>query len=346
MRLPLPRSLFARLMLIWMIGIALVLAVSLALFVGERERIGRSALFEGVAQEIATAADLLSACRRRARTLDRRDRPPPPAPGIAPAARPPAPARRRPSTAGGAARGDARARRPPLYTHLRHDRPHPGLLIVVALADGTPLQVRLPGIPPQPPIMPREPGRFLAALAALVAGCRLAHLGRGAHRHPPAVAHGRGCARARRGPGRAPMDARGPTEVAQAAAAFNQMQQRIAEHVTERTRILAAISTTCRPRSPACACAPKLVDDEALLADPVRPRGQAGAGEGRPGLRRGAWTNAALRKRSSSGPHQQERRSTARHGWRARVAQVARPRHRQLSRCCAGRCGACHREPA
>ncbi|MER2552116.1 MAG: two-component sensor histidine kinase, partial [Thauera sp.] len=59
MRLPLPRSLFARLMLIWMLGITLVLAVSLALFVGERERIGRSALFEGVAQEIATAADLL-----------------------------------------------------------------------------------------------------------------------------------------------------------------------------------------------------------------------------------------------------------------------------------------------
>ena len=59
MRLPLPRSLFARLMLIWLIGIALVLAVSLALFLGERERIGRSALFEGVAQEIASVADLL-----------------------------------------------------------------------------------------------------------------------------------------------------------------------------------------------------------------------------------------------------------------------------------------------
>ena len=45
MRPALPRSLFARLMLIWMLGIALVLAVSLALFFGERERIGRSALF-------------------------------------------------------------------------------------------------------------------------------------------------------------------------------------------------------------------------------------------------------------------------------------------------------------
>lgn len=59
MNLPWPRSLFARLILIWLVGITLVLAVSLALFLGERERIGRSALFEGVAQEVAAAADLL-----------------------------------------------------------------------------------------------------------------------------------------------------------------------------------------------------------------------------------------------------------------------------------------------
>lgn len=38
------------------------------------------------------------------------------------------------------------------------------------------------------------------------------------------------------------MDIRGPAEVSQAAQAFNQMQQRIREHVSERTRILAAIS--------------------------------------------------------------------------------------------------------
>ena len=72
MRLPLPRSLFARLMLIWLVGIALVLAVSLALFLGERERIGRSALFEGVAQEIASVADLLDRMSppERARWID------------------------------------------------------------------------------------------------------------------------------------------------------------------------------------------------------------------------------------------------------------------------------------
>ena len=39
-----------------------------------------------------------------------------------------------------------------------------------------------------------------------------------------------------------PLDEHGPTEVAHAAAAFNQMQQRIAEYLKERMQILAAIS--------------------------------------------------------------------------------------------------------
>lgn len=59
MRMLWPRSLFSRLMLIWLVGIAIVLAVSFTLFVGERERVGRAALFEGVAQEIAATADVL-----------------------------------------------------------------------------------------------------------------------------------------------------------------------------------------------------------------------------------------------------------------------------------------------
>ena len=39
-----------------------------------------------------------------------------------------------------------------------------------------------------------------------------------------------------------PLDEKGPTEVAHAAVAFNQMQQRIAEYLKERMQILAAIS--------------------------------------------------------------------------------------------------------
>lgn len=242
MSLPLPRSLFARLMLIWLVGMTLVLAVSLALFLGERERIGRSALFEGVAQEIASVAELLDRMsppererwideigRRRLRLALR-----PPHDHLRPLAddHPLQTALR-----------EAMPQRPAtLYTHPRDDRPHPGLAIVLALADGTPLQVRLPGIPPLPPIMPHQRGPFLAALAALVLGVGLLTwiAVRIATRPLSRMAE---AARALgEDPTRAPMDTRGPTEVAQAAAAFNQMQQRVAEHVAERTRILAAIS--------------------------------------------------------------------------------------------------------
>ncbi|PKO54785.1 MAG: two-component sensor histidine kinase, partial [Betaproteobacteria bacterium HGW-Betaproteobacteria-19] len=59
MKLPWPRSLFSRLMLIWLAGITLVLAVSFILFVGERDRVGRNALFHGIAQEVAATADVL-----------------------------------------------------------------------------------------------------------------------------------------------------------------------------------------------------------------------------------------------------------------------------------------------
>jgi signal transduction histidine kinase len=266
MTLPLPRSLFARLMLIWIIGIALVLAVSLALFVGERERIGRSALFEGVAQEIATAADLMERMSppERERWIDEIGRR-----RLRLALRPPRDHLRpldgdHPLQA--ALREAMPQRAATLYTHPRDDRPHPGLLIVVALADGTPLQVRLPGIPPQPPIMPREPGRLFAALAALVAGVGLLTwiAVRIATRPLSRMAE---AARALgEDPGRAPMDVRGPTEVAQAAAAFNQMQHRIAEHVTERTRILAAISHDLQTPITRLRLRAELVDDEALRA--------------------------------------------------------------------------------
>ena len=153
-----------------------------------------------------------------------------------------------------------------LYTHPRDDRPHPGLAIVLALADGTPLQVRLPGIPPAPPIMPHQRGPFLAALAALVLGVGLLTwiAVRIATRPLSRMAE---AARALgEDPTRAPMDTRGPTEVAQAAAAFNQMQQRVAEHVAERTRILAAISHDLQTPITRLRLRAEMVDDEGLRA--------------------------------------------------------------------------------
>ncbi len=264
MTLPLPRSLFARLMLIWLIGMALVLAVSLALFLGERERIGRSALFEGVAQEIASVAELLDNMSppERERWIDDIGRR-----RLRLALRPP---REHLRPLGNdhplqTALREAMPQRPAtLYTHPRDDRPHPGLLIVLALTDGTPLQVRLPGIPPMPAIMAHRPAPFLAALAALVLGVGLLTwiAVRIATRPLSRMAE---AARALgEDPTRAPMDTRGPTEVAQAAAAFNQMQQRVAEHVTERTRILAAISHDLQTPITRLRLRAEMVDDEGL----------------------------------------------------------------------------------
>lgn len=69
MKLPWLHSLFARLMLILIVGIMIVLAVSFTLFVGERERLGRAALFESVAQEIATKVEVLDRLSTAARKL-------------------------------------------------------------------------------------------------------------------------------------------------------------------------------------------------------------------------------------------------------------------------------------
>ena len=267
MKLPWPRSLFARLMLIWLVGIALVLAVSFALFVGERERIGRSALFEGIAQEVAATADVLDRLtpgererwmdelgRRRLRLslrpLPERTRPLPVDHPLLPALRAAMP-----------------EREVALYVHHRGEGPHGALLIAVRLADGSPLHVRLPGIPPAPDFPMPAPGRLLAALAALIGGVLgltwvavriatrpLSRMAEAARRLGDAPDHS------------PPLDTRGPTEVAQAAGAFNHMQQRVREHIAERTRILAAISHDLQTPITRLRLRAEMVEDETLRA--------------------------------------------------------------------------------
>jgi protein-histidine pros-kinase len=261
-----PRTLFARLMSIWLIGIALVLAVSLALFLGERDRYGRDVLFEGVAREITAAVDVLDRLSAREReewieTLGRRRlrfalRPPPPD------------ARPLPQGAG-------------LIQVLNRTLPERDIAVVglqrrrddfphhmqpfasLRLADGTPLTIRLPapmlaGRPPPPP------GRLLAALVALISGVTLltwlaVRIATRPISRLAAAADALG-----EDPDRAPMDARGPVEVAQAARAFNRMQQRIQQHVGERTRILAAISHDLQTPITRLRLRAELVDDETL----------------------------------------------------------------------------------
>jgi len=138
------------------------------------------------------------------------------------------------------------------------------LLVSLQLRDGGHVQVRLPNIPPAPPLHTPQPGRLFAALAALVVGVGLltwlaVRLATRPLSRMAAAARALG-----EDPARAPMDTRGPTEVAQAATAFNQMQQRIAEHVTERTRILAAISHDLQTPITRLRLRAEMVDDEAL----------------------------------------------------------------------------------
>lgn len=265
MKMPWPRSLFARLMLIWLVGMTLVLAVSLALFVGERERIGRSALFEGIAQEIAAAADLLDRMSppERERWIDEFGRR-----RLRLSLRPVSDDRLRSLAADHPLHLALRTAMPDrpfsILTVSRGDRPHPMLLVSLQLRDGGHVQVRLPNIPPAPPLHTPQPGRLFAALAALVVGVGLltwlaVRLATRPLSRMAAAARALG-----EDPARAPMDTRGPTEVAQAATAFNQMQQRIAEHVTERTRILAAISHDLQTPITRLRLRAEMVDDEAL----------------------------------------------------------------------------------
>lgn len=263
MRRLLPRSLFARLMLIWLVGIAAVLAVSFLLFVGERDRVGRDALFEGIAQEIAAAVDVLDRLSpdERERWIDefgrRRLRP-----SLRP---PPDDARSLPDDHPllGALRQALPGRPVSLHLFRRHEG-HAILVVGVPLSDGTPLTVRMPGIPPAPHVPPPPPGRLLAALSALIVGITLltwlaVRLATRPLSRMAAAARALG-----EDPERAPMDSGGPTEVAQAAAAFNQMQQRIREHVAERTRILAAISHDLQTPITRLRLRAEMVDDEPL----------------------------------------------------------------------------------
>ncbi len=264
MKLPWPRSLFARMMLIWLVGIALVLSVSFMLFVGERERVGRAALFEGVAQEIAAAADVLDKlpADERVRWIDELGRR-----RLRLILRPAADhLRRLPEDHAllAALRQTMPERKVVLYAHQRNGRPHAVLVASIQLADGSPLQVRLPGIPPAPELPRPPPGRLFAALFALIGGVSLltwvaVRLATRPLSRLAAAARALG-----EDPEHAPMAVSGPTEVAQAASAFNQMQQRIREHVAERTRILAAISHDLQTPVTRLRLRAELVDDEAL----------------------------------------------------------------------------------
>jgi len=269
-----PRSLFARLMLIWLIGIFLVLAVSITLFISERERVWS----EGFAREIASNADILDSLApeerrrmldeergggRRGRlrlglTLPEHARPLPDDHPLLPALR------------------EAMSERQPvLYTYRRGEGRHSPeqqlLLVSVTLADGSILTVRPRGqfrMPGQPfTLSPYSPPSVMAsALLALVIGVGIltwisVRIATRPLSNLSAAARALG-----EDPERAPLEPVGPTEVIQATEAFNQMQQRITAHMRERTRILAAISHDLQTPITRLRLRAEMIDDEALQA--------------------------------------------------------------------------------
>jgi signal transduction histidine kinase len=267
-----PRTLFARLMLIWLAGLAVVLGTSFWLFLGERERFDRDVLIEGIAREVAAVAEVierlppgeranqLESLRNRRLRFSLDSLPPDAVPA---------------SWRGAVTEALERAmpdREVKLFIHnppppsLPQDgRPAPPsrLLAVVRLGDGTRLTVRLPNLF-QTPDRPASPERMLAALAALIAGIgMLSWLAVRVATRPLSD-----LAEAARvlgeDPERGDITARGPAEVAQAAGAFRLMQQRIRAHITERTRILAAISHDLQTPITRLRLRTELIDDEAL----------------------------------------------------------------------------------
>ncbi|MDR2688455.1 MAG: HAMP domain-containing protein [Azoarcus sp.] len=257
-------SLFSRLMLIWLIGIFLILIASLALFMSERNRVGQKVLFEGIAQEIASNAELLDQIPpgERRRLLDdrghRRMR-------LSLRALPDhlQPLSEHPLLT--ALREIMPERQFALYFHPADDRAaYWPLLLVVKLADGSPLSARLPAWAPPPIFQGSYHRPFLIAVLALFAGIFLitwlcVRIATRPLSHLAAAAHALG-----ENPEAPPLTLSGPTEVVQAAAAFNQMQERLNTHIRERTRILASISHDLQTPITRLRLRAEMIDDETL----------------------------------------------------------------------------------
>jgi protein-histidine pros-kinase len=259
-----PRSLFSRLMLLWLLGILLVLAISVAIFTKERGHL----VFKGIAQEIASSADILDplAPEERNRSLGQHDRMRlrllpalPENVQIFPDDHPLLPDLRE-------AMPD---RHPILYIQRRHNDnrslEYIPVVAAVRLADGTLLTARLPGKYPAP-FHRALHDSALSALLALIVGVGIltwvcVRIATRPLSRLAAAARALG-----ENPERAPLEPAGPVEVVQATEAFNQMQQRIAAHMHERTRLLAAISHDLQTPITRLRLRAEMVDSEDLKA--------------------------------------------------------------------------------
>jgi protein-histidine pros-kinase len=256
-----PQSLFARLLWVWLMGLALVLAAAAWLALDERMVRGQVVFHAKVTQELAASADWLDTLspNQRERWVDEarqrraRWRLDPPEAWSANAA--PLPSYLRMFAV---YVKEELPQRQPQVQHLmsvrdRYDdeahhgqRSHAQTWVSLRLADGSAAYARLPARWPASTAMglPGPSGNTpwgLVALTVLVGLALLTWLAviyatRPLKRMTQAAldlaAH----------PNRAPLPDSGPTEVRQAAQAFNHMQVQLQRHMAQQTQVLAAIA--------------------------------------------------------------------------------------------------------
>ncbi len=255
-----PRSLFGRLMLIWLLGLALVLAVSSWLYLGERGRAARNTMFEHMALDVITVVALMDSLPATERTawLKRVERsnyrfrlaPLPEGKPLGEDFDHPAWMRLREGLDG----------RPlEMRAALAGNHRHPTLYLGTRLADGSPFLVEatapLPGTPP---------ARTLAAMLALVAGVVLVTLLAVRIATRPLSRLAEAAEALGEDLDRPPLAEEGPAEVRRAAVAFNWMQTRLRGLFAERTRILAAVSHDLQTPITRLRLRAELMEDESL----------------------------------------------------------------------------------
>ena len=254
----LPRSLFGRIALILFAGLAAAHVLSFALVMYERAQAGTAMMAAYVVRDVAGSIAILERAPKneRADWLKLLDRP-----------------NYRYALEGGAAGSVAPVQADVVLTMLGErlgpqypvtaSRP-PGateplqLALHTKLQDGTPLTVEL--LPPRMSVSPWVAIALTLQLALLglftwiavrIATEPLTRLQRAADALGPEL-------------NGAPLPQDGPNEVARAAGAFNAMQRRIADHLAERSRIVAAISHDLQTPITRMRLRADLLDDDAL----------------------------------------------------------------------------------
>jgi signal transduction histidine kinase len=231
-----PRTLFARLMLILCIGLALAQTLSFWLTMTERDETTTSMMVNYIDREVATSVALLDRLRPAERSawlsrLARRSYAFVLGPGIPGSA----PDERLSERIAQAIEDGIGTKYPVTANAVPGERNH--LQVHLQLSDGMPLTIDVHPMPPLP--LSRWLLLVLLLQLAVLAACcwvavRLAtrpldQLARAADTLGPELKAAR-------------LPENGPSEVARAARAFNAMQERIAVYTAERMQILAAIS--------------------------------------------------------------------------------------------------------